>query len=239
MQPKVALACAVIFASASAPAADIGAYVRVQLDMEQQLLTEVLESYRSSRATQDQQRRRATQLAQRVDQALEAGNIPADELQSLAQALSVAEAAAGATAARSGELRREVLQHLRHIELLRSLLSGVELERSKDPISGPWIVRVLPYDQRGIFDLRLEGTLVQGSYRLDGGFAGSLRGTFVRGVLRLERIDAEQGFDVVYEAELDPGGHRLSGYWTGTLLTAPGPTGGDWYAERAGTPEAQ
>ena len=58
----------------------------------------------------------------------------------------------------------------------------------------------------GHFDLHLDGTLVTGVYQLSGGWKGSLRGTFIGGDVRLERIDSQHGFVAVYNGRLVVGG---------------------------------
>ena len=103
-----------------------------------------------------------------------------------------------------------------------------------DDLSGRWSVVAEPGGQRGVFDLRLDGTILTGVYSLSGGFRGSLRGTLVSGSVRLERIDAEKGFVAVYTAKLVTQGNerRLEGVWESTNLAAGMPVSGSWVARR-------
>ncbi|MCD4749558.1 MAG: hypothetical protein K8R59_09295, partial [Thermoanaerobaculales bacterium] len=68
----------------------------------------------------------------------------------------------------------------------------------EDRLSGTWKVVEEPGDREGLMYLLLDGTLVQGTYELDGGWSGSMRGTLVGDRIRLERIDSQLGFAAVY-----------------------------------------
>jgi len=111
-------------------------------------------------------------------------------------------------------------------------LEGSEVTE-EDPLSGRWRVVMEPGGQKGEMALELNGTLLQGTYFLDGGWFGSLRGTFVAGKVRLERVDSQLGFMAVYYGSLKRGRpSRLEGTWEGTHLSAGIPSGGTWVAER-------
>jgi hypothetical protein len=66
---------------------------------------------------------------------------------------------------------------------------------------------------------------------MSNGAAGSFRGTFTSGHLRLERIDGTHGFDSVFLATIDSSG-RLVGSWTANELASGQPSRGDWSAAR-------
>lgn len=104
----------------------------------------------------------------------------------------------------------------------------------QDDLSGRWVVVIEPGGTKGAFDLRLDGTLVTGVYQLAGGWKGSLRGTLVGEVVRLERIDTQQGFMASYSGRLvsREGGKRIEGTWEATNLAAGMPTAGTWVARR-------
>jgi hypothetical protein len=103
-----------------------------------------------------------------------------------------------------------------------------------DPITGPWEVIIEPGGQEGIMYLILDGTLIQGTYQLDGNWSGSMRGTLVAGRLRLERIDSQAGFTSIFYGRLnanqDP--PRIEGRWEATQLATGLPSGGNWIAVR-------
>ena len=104
-----------------------------------------------------------------------------------------------------------------------------------DPVTGRWDVTINPGNRRGILRLQLDGTLVSGDYVLDGGFRGSVRGTFVGDRLALDRIDAERGFDAKFYGRVTSGAaRRIGGTWEGTVIApAPGPSAGTWSAQPA------
>jgi len=117
-------------------------------------------------------------------------------------------------------------------EEIRRLEGQVGPER--DPLSGTWEVVMEPGGQKGLMSLQLDGTLVQGTYRLSGDWSGSLRGTLVSGKVRLERIDSQVGYAATLYGKLStPGGvSRLEGTWEATQLSAGLPSGGSWVADR-------
>jgi hypothetical protein len=101
-----------------------------------------------------------------------------------------------------------------------------------DPVTGRWDVTIGPGNRRGTLRLALDGTIVSGDYVLDGGFRGSVRGTFVGDRLSLDRIDSERGFDAKFYGRVTGGAaRRIGGTWEGTVIApAPGPSGGTWSA---------
>jgi hypothetical protein len=111
---------------------------------------------------------------------------------------------------------------------------GEEVGPVGDPLTGTWSVTMEPGGLEGILYLRLEGTLVEGTYRLDGDWSGSLRGTYVSGKVRLERIDSQIGYAATYYGQLvERGGSaRIEGNWEATQLAAGMPSGGSWIAVR-------
>ena len=125
------------------------------------------------------------------------------------------------------------------IAQMRQRIADLEKESSTSPkphredlLSGDWTVRIDPGQQEGQFHLTLDGALVSGSFELDGGFAGSLRGTFVEDRVRLERIDDRLGLNAVYYGRLSRDGTTISGTWEATELGAGSPTAGQWAARK-------
>jgi hypothetical protein len=103
-----------------------------------------------------------------------------------------------------------------------------------DPLSGTWRLVLEPGGQEGLMFLRLDGSLVQGTYRLSGNFSGSLRGSLVSDKVRLERVDSQLGFVATLYGKLTGEGEaaRLEGSWEATQLAVGMPSGGHWLAER-------
>jgi hypothetical protein len=134
---------------------------------------------------------------------------------------------------------------LERIRLLRERVGDLERESAagrseqEDPLSGDWRIRVDPGAQEGDLHFSLDGTIVTGSYSLQGGFTGSVRGTFVGDRVKIDRIDSRLGFLAVYYGRLMPDGVTITGTWEGTELNNAGPTSGTWTAERKPEPEEE
>jgi hypothetical protein len=123
-----------------------------------------------------------------------------------------------------------ILTLKRRIDDLQKEISGARAP-AEDVLSGSWTLRIDPGEQGGQMQLTLDGTLVSGSYSLDGGFHGSFRGTLVGDRVRLERIDSRLGLNAVYFGRLSRGGASLVGTWEATDLSV-GPTSGTWSAQK-------
>ena len=150
---------------------------------------------------------------------------------------AMAEAADGLSRA-SGSVEAAALEErlaLERVTLLRRRVGELEREaagagtRHEDPISGDWHIRVDPGAQEGDLHLSLEGTLLGGSYSLEGAMTGSVRGTFVGDRLRFDRIDSRLGFSAVFYGRLLPDG-TVAGTWEATDLSGGGPSSGTWSA---------
>jgi hypothetical protein len=161
-------------------------------------------------------------------------------------ALEQAEQAAAEARARvqaGQDRRRAVSERLaEHVRRLAGLRDEIARRRDilrtgpSDPLTGRWEVFINPGGRRGIFRLALDGTILSGDYLLDGGFRGSLRGTFVADRVVLERIDSERGVDARFYGRLMPGAtRRIAGTWDGTQISPvpkSGPVAGTWSAQQ-------
>ncbi|MGH9399935.1 MAG: hypothetical protein ACRD00_06175 [Thermoanaerobaculia bacterium] len=122
-----------------------------------------------------------------------------------------------------------ILDRKRSIALLEAELSA---RKPADAISGRWTITVEPGEQKGVFQLTLQGTLVSGEYTLEGGYAGSLRGTLINDRLRMERVDSKLGFTAVYVGRMARDGTTIGGTWEATNFGQGGPGSGRWQAVR-------
>lgn len=126
-----------------------------------------------------------------------------------------------------------LLERTRRIGLLQEEIARRRLStrRPADPVTGRWQAAIDPGGRRGVFRLVLDGTLVSGDYVLDGGFRGSLRGTFVGERISIQRIDSERGFDATFYGRVQPQARRITGTWEATAIApAVGPVAGTWSA---------
>jgi hypothetical protein len=133
-------------------------------------------------------------------------------------------------------LRRELLANQATIaateDEIRRLEESVGI--TADPITGTWRLVWEPGGHDGQMFLKLDGTLIQGTYQLSGGWSGSLRGTFISRKVRVERIDSQAGHAAVLNGRLHFRGRtvRLQGSWEAKELASGLPSAGTWYAER-------
>jgi len=95
-----------------------------------------------------------------------------------------------------------------------------------------WDIVLLPINQRGKCALSQSGTIVGGTYRLSGGFSGSLRGTLVQNKVFLERIDSKLGKVMELEGRLSVDGTRIRGTWLSYELAEGDGGTGQWTAVR-------
>lgn len=211
------------------------AQIDVDLRLERKLLSLDLAAYREARALEVRTRDQLTAVTGRLDQALAGSTVALGTLEGLHMELSSARAASQIAADRVEWQIQRLEDRLRRIGFLEG--EAGRPVTPTDPVSGTWRVTVRPQNQSGTWVLTINGTLVTGSYKMDGagGAAGSFRGTYSENRLRLERVDATRGFDSVFLGTVDPATGRLSGTWTAQDLASGQPAQGDWSAVRNGS----
>ena len=153
----------------------------------------------------------------------------ADELSRREEAVADAEQDVRSLLEKRRLLAERVLDRRRSIGMLEA---EITVRKPADLISGRWTVTVEPGEQRGVFRMSLEGTLISGEYTLEGGYSGSLRGTLINDRLRLERVDSKLGFSAVFIGRLARDGTAISGTWESTTFGTGGPGSGRWVAAR-------
>jgi hypothetical protein len=230
-----------VAAALSGPAAaqTVVRHLEVEASLVERQVERLMTRYRSARAREEAAQGRADELAGEIDRRLEAGGAPAADLESLSSELSEAAARAGSAAAEARLVRHDLLEALRRGETI-----AAELRRLRgapadlpDPLTGTWELTLEPRAQsaaqsgtrRGLLDLTLDGTTVRGTLGLDDGSFGSVTGNFTGGALRLERVSAESGLDMVLEGRLAADG-SLRGTWRPLILGRGEPPGGTWQA---------
>jgi hypothetical protein len=151
-----------------------------------------------------------------------------------------AESEVAALVGAAQQLRSTVGARRAYLEQVQSEIRrmGEASQANPDELYGRWSVAVEPGAMKGTFDVRLDGSIVTGVYQLSGGWRGSLRGTFIDGNVRLERIDSQQGFAAVYNGRLVLRGNekRLEGTWDATNLAVGMPASGTWVGRREPSP---
>jgi hypothetical protein len=127
-----------------------------------------------------------------------------------------------------------IRDRLRRIVVLEERLEGLDVtvETTVGPLHGRWDVSMLPVSQKGVFDLKQEGTIVSGTYRLEGGWTGSLTGTLVERKVHLVRIDSKLGRSMEFEGFLASDGDTIRGTWQSYDLSTDSQPSGQWSAVR-------
>jgi hypothetical protein len=199
------------------------------LAVERKLLGRDVAAHSEARVRERRERARLDEAAGQLDRLLAGQELTIAGFERLQTELTAASDAARAAADQVDLLRERIAERLRRIGAIQEDLLGPR-RGAPDPLSGRWRIRL--ENRLGSMVLRLDGTLVSGEYQIEGGAAGSLRGTLVDNILRLERIDARTGADMNLLGRLDPATSRLSGTWHGAQLATGGPASGEWDATR-------
>lgn len=214
-------------------------HLEVEASLVERQLERQMTRYRSARAREVAALGQAEELAGEIDRRLEAGGTAAADLEALASELSQAAARAESAGDEARLVRHDLLETLRRGETI-----AAELRRLRgapadlpDPLTGTWELTLEPRAQsaaqsgtrRGLLDLTLDGTTVRGTLGLEDGSFGSVTGTFTGGAVRLERVSAESGLDMVLEGRL-AGDGSLRGTWRPLILGRGEPPGGTWQA---------
>jgi hypothetical protein len=134
----------------------------------------------------------------------------------------------------SADLIRKIRDRRRRAALLAEridVLEGPALEAA-GALTGTWDMVLLPLDQRGVITLEQSGALVSGTYRLDGGWTGSLQGTLVDRKVFLVRIDSQLGKMMELEGFLSSEGDQIRGTWLNYDLAGGDGATGHWSADK-------
>ncbi|HEV2846430.1 MAG TPA: hypothetical protein VG477_16370 [Thermoanaerobaculia bacterium] len=209
------------------------AQIQTELRLERRLLSLDLVTFNEIRERERRARERVNGILDVLDETMAGDSLSLGGLETLHDELSTAREAARTAEGKLDSHLERLQERLRRIGLLEAEVAGGGARRL-DPVSGRWRVTILPQNRTAIFDLRLNGTVVSGTYEVSGSTPGSFRGTYSGARLRLERIDSEGGFDSVWEAIV--GENTLSGAWQSNQLVTGQPTRGDWTAVRESEP---
>ena len=220
------LFCAAATLFAADPAADA---TRAELTRQRRRLAA------DTRALTDVSRRLETALSQLTaatravaDGAARADAGP-DEIARREEAVETSEQEVRGLLDRRRLLADRLVERRRSVAALEADLQG---RRPPDALSGRWTVLLEPGEQKGVFHMTLDGTIVSGDFSLEGGYTGSLRGTLVNDRLRVERVDSRLGFSTVYFGRLARDGNTIAGTWEATTFGGGTPGSGRWRAVR-------
>ncbi len=218
---------------AAVTASSVPPPVQAELRLERRLLALDLVSFKAARERDQRARQAVGEVLARLDEALAGEAVTLGLLEDLQDELDTARAAARIAEERLNGQLAHIQERLRRIGLMEGETGSPAA--IGDPLTGRWQVTITPQNLAAVFDLRLSGTVVSGSYQVaGGGSAGSFRGTYTGGKLRLERVDASGGFDSVWEGTV--AGGRIVGTWMSNELVTGQPNRGGWIAAREGGP---
>lgn len=212
------------------------AQIQIELRLERRLLSLDLVTLNEIRERERRARERVNVVLETLDETMAGDSLSLGGLELLHDELSAAREAARTAEAKLDSHLERLQERLRRIGLLEAEAAGGAGggARHLDPITGRWRVVILPQNIAAVFDLRLNGAVVSGTYQVEGSTPGNFRGTYSGGHLRLERIDSQGGLDSVWEGIV--GADQISGFWQSNELVTGQPTRGNWTAAREGNP---
>lgn len=211
--------------------------LRRQIEVEERLLADGLAAYSDARDQEKPALAALAAAATRFDEAVASASTTPEMLDRLAGERAVAQAAANIITARAEALGRAIADQLRRSRALRAELTRLSAAQpaGRDGITGRWRIEISAPAETGIFDLKLDGAQVAGTFSLAGGKSGSLKGTYTGGRLRLERIDSQRGLDGIFEGNVDAALGTVRGFWSPSILADGGPGGAGWSGVRVST----
>ena len=209
--------------------------LKVQLEIEQRRLDDALQRYNEQARTREEARGRLARLYDDLD-AMVQGRSDADaalmrdreeEIQRVEQQVEV-------LTQETRRIRADIKDAHERIDLLGERIGRLRktLPSDNESLTGAWDVSYLPSGDKGVFSLRQSGTLLVGEYTLEGGWKGSLQGTFVDGKVLLHRIDSKLGRSSDLEGSIAPDGRTIRGTWQSFILSGGQPTSGQWVARK-------
>lgn len=210
--------------------------VSASLDVEKELLAGDLESWKSLGERRGELVERTRSFYEGIDEKLQReGSSGAEGIKEVEAGIDELRRERETLTALEREVLERIRERRRRIALIEQQLTrlAARVDEAAGPMSGTWDVSILPVVQRGRFFLTQTGTLLSGTYELDGGFSGSLQGTLVNRKVVLERIDSRLGRWGRYEGFLSQDGTRIRGSWFSLELAGQSGGEGQWNATRS------
>lgn len=216
--------------------------LRVQLEVEQLRLDDALSRHADNARLQDTAQGRVARLSRDLEGMVD-GRVESDPdlIDNREKTLEMAERALASLFHEGRRLRGDIRDAHVRIEILQDRIQSLRktLPPDNEALTGVWDVTYLPSGDEGAFTLRQSGTLLAGEYTLDGGWKGSLQGTFVDGKVLLHRIDSKLGRSSDLEGRISPDGRTLRGTWLNYVMSGGETNSGSWVArKRSGEQES-
>jgi len=212
-----------------------GLSLLAELEVQRILLDEDLERYDRLRAKRADLAGRLAALYRALDTAVQdesGGSL--EEVETLAEQVGEVEAERAALLTTQRLLIDRIRERQRTVGLIEEKLAAMpDIQRSlAGPLVGTWDVIFLPGQQRGTFTFSQTGTLINGTYALDGGWTGSLQGTLINRKVYMVRIDSKKGRMMELEGFLSADGMSIRGTWLSYEVIGGDGARGQWSAEK-------
>jgi hypothetical protein len=205
------------------------------LKVEEALLGEALVRYQTLSARRGRLLSRLAELYSELDRVVQAvGRVTNLSVEAVLLQIDAAEGERSRMQATERALIESIVKSARRVDLLEEQLAEIAGQESEQAgaLSGVWNVVFMPLEHRGRFDLRQSGTVVTGTYRLDGGWSGSLQGTLVQRKVYLVRIDSKLGKSMELEGFLASDGETIRGTWLNYEMAGGDGSSGQWTATK-------
>ena len=209
--------------------------LKVQLEIEQRRLDDALQRYGEQANTREEARSRLARLYEELDNMVQGrANADAALMQDRENEIQRLEQQVDAATQEGRLIRAQIRDEHQRISLLADRIARLRktLPSDNESLTGQWDISYLPSGDKGVFSLRQSGTLLSGEYTLEGGWKGSLQGTFVGDRVLLHRIDSKLGRSSDLEGSLAPDGRTLRGTWQNFILSGGEPASGQWIAKK-------
>ncbi len=205
------------------------------ISVEKALLQEDLTAFEKASADRTQATAKLQELYSALDAALLREDAQAAQaIDDVFSQIDAGERERSALLAAERSVIERIRERMHRIDLLEERANELRTRAAEaaGPLTAQWDVQLFPIRQRGTFALTQAGTIVSGTYVLEGGWSGSLRGTLVNRKVYLERIDSKLGRSGEFEGYLSADGTQIRGTWLRYDVAAEGGASGQWSATR-------
>ncbi len=228
-------------AAAPAAAQNLLEVLEANLRIETRLFEGELERYDQARRREETAHKTLRTRSAELDRALRSGGARLGRLDELEAEVTEARESAFAASRELADLRQQLYGRMAALAELNAEIRREQGRRlvPASRLEGFWEIEIVPTGEVGLLQLRVEGTLITGTYRLSGQRTGSVRGTLADNQVDLERIDNSNGFDSVLEGKFNPATRQITGGWTAVDVSGGRPGGGTWKARKLSPAEEE
>ena len=213
--------------------------LKVHQDLEKTRMERSLDQYESASKRRRELSERISLLYERLGTAIRRGSTPPeeDDEESLALQIESAQRAEELTRQTLRRLQEQIADSRERIRFIQERLAKLHRPAAEEPegITGTWDVTYLPSNDKAVFVLRQSTALIEGEYQQEGGFRGSLQGTFINGKLVLHRIDSKLGADRDLEGQVSGDLKSIKGTWLSRIIGDGTPVNGAWTGKKRET----